>query len=365
MVASTEPYAIRLRGRWIGWRNRMIANPDFRRWASRFPPARPIARAHAGALFDLAAGFVYSQATAAFVESGLLDMLARGPMTPGEAADRASLSVEATLVLLRAAAALGLAESVGARFTLGARGAALAASPGIAEMIAHHRLLYADLADPLAMLRGEGPGRLAALWRYGEGDTDAVAAYSRLMAVSQPMVAEQALAAYRFARHRRLLDVGGGEGAFLEAVAAAVPALSCGLFDLPDVAARAAQRLGERAEIHGGDFLSDPIPAGYDLVTLVRVLHDHDDEAALRLLRAIHAALPAGGCLLIVEPMAGTPGAERSGHAYFGFYLAAMGSGRPRTPAEIMEMLTRCGFGSSRLLATPIPLIARAIIANK
>ena len=61
------------------------------------------------------------------------------------------------------------------------------------------------------------------------------------------------------------------------------------------------------------------------------MLHDHDDAAALALLRAARAALPPDGTLLLAEPMAGTPGAEPMGDAYFGFYLLAMGSGRPRT----------------------------------
>jgi demethylspheroidene O-methyltransferase len=67
----------------------------------------------------------------------------------------------------------------------------------------------------------------------------------------------------------------------------------------------------------------------------VRVVHDHDDERVLALLRAVRAALPPGGTLLLAEPMAGTPGAQAMGDAYFGFYLLAMGSGRPRTPQRL------------------------------
>ena len=189
------------------------------------------------------------------------------------------------------------------------------------------------------------------------------------MAASQPLVATQILQSYRFARHRRMLDVGGGEGRFLEAVAAAVPALDLGLFDLPAVAARAQERLavaglGARSTVHAGSFLHDPLPHGYDMITLVRVLHDHDDGPALTLLRAIHAALPRGGRVLIAEPMAQTPGAEPSGDAYFGLYLLAMGSGRPRTPAEIGAMLRAAGFGAVRTLSTPMPLTCRVIVAQ-
>ena len=99
--------------------------------------------------------------------------------------------------------------------------------------------------------------------------------------------------------------------------------------------------------------------------SLVRVLHDHDDAPALALLRAIHAALPPAGTLIIAEPMAGTPGAEPAGDAYFGMYLLAMGSGRPRTAGEIAALLHQAGFARSRALRTAMPLTVRLIVATR
>lgn len=360
-----------LRGRWIGRRNRLLASPRFQRFAARFPLTRPIARRRARALFDLVAGFTYSQILAACIETGLLEVLADGPQDSATIAARIGLPVAGTERLLRGAAALGLTEPFGERWVLGGDGAALRGNRGIAEMVAHHHLLYADLADPVALLRrGGGGGRLSALWHYaedaGRGDGEAVAAYSRLMAASQPLVAAQAIDAYPFHRHRRLLDVGGGEGAFLMALGERVPALELGLFDLPAVGERARVRLdsaGVRATVTGGDFLHGPLPQGYDIVTLIRVLHDHDDAPAMALLRNIHAALPPGGTLFIAEPMARTAGAEPAGDAYFGFYLLAMGSGRPRSVAEITDMLGAAGFARVRQRRTAMPLTTSAIIA--
>ena len=356
--------------RWLLWRNRLLASARFQRFAARMPVLRPIARSRARALFDLVAGFTYSQVLAACVESGLLAALAETPLTTGEAAARAMLPEAGALRLLRAAASLDLVEAIGDRWVLGQAGAALAGNPGIAEMVAHHRLLYADLADPLALLRrGGGGGELQRFWRYagapGEGDPAAVAAYSRLMAASQPLVAAQVLDAYRFARHRRVLDVGGGQGAFLAALGARVPRLERGLFDLPAVVARAGERLGPDVSLHGGSFLADRLPTGYDLVTLVRVLHDHDDSPAAALLARIGDALEPGARVLIAEPMAGVRGAAPMGDGYFGLYLLAMGSGRPRTAAEIAIMLRRAGFRRVRQIGTAMPLTASIIIGEK
>lgn len=347
--------------RWAEWRNRLIASPGLQAWAQRLPVGRWIARRHARRLFDLTAGFVYSQVVAAFVESGLIAALARESLTLEEAAAAARLTPDAVQTLLRAAASLDLVVLISGRWTLGQTGAALAGTPGLEAMIRHHRLFYADLADPLAMLRGGGAGRLAALWDYAPGSSAADArTYSELMAATQPMVAAQALAAYSLSRHRRLLDIGGGSGAFLRAAGEKAPHLALGLFDRPQVLGHAT--LPSTITPHPGDFRRDSLPPGYDLHSLVRVLHDHDDEVALALLRASRAALALGGRLLIVEPMA-TLGGAPEGHAYFGFYLSAMRSGRPREPQEIATMLREAGFSHVQERQTPLPLVAHCLVA--
>ena len=115
---------------------------------------------------------------------------------------------------------------------------------------------------------------------------------------------------------------------------------------------------------HGGSFRDDPIPGGADLITLVRILHDHDDAVVLALLKAVRAALPPGGTLLIAEPMAGTRGAEAMGDAYFGLYLWAMGSGRPRTAAAYTEMLQAAGFARVHERRTGLPMVTRLLVAS-
>lgn len=356
---------------------RILSNPAFQRWASSFPLTRPIARRRARALFDLCAGFVYSQVLLAFVRLRLFEILADGPQTLGEIAERTRLPPASALRLLDAAVSLGLATRRGSdRYALGAHGAALQASPGVVAMVEHHALVYRDLADPVALLRGAAPDSgLRKYWPYSGSDRpetlsdDSVAAYSRLMSESQPIVADTILDAYPLDRHRCLLDLGGGDGTFLSIVARRAPNLRLMLFDLPSVAARAAVRfagsgLAARTSTHGGDFRRDSLPKGADVISLVRVLHDHDDGSALEILRAAREALPAGGTLLIGEPMADAPGAATVGAAYFGFYLLAMGQGRARTPIETGRLLRAAGFREYKVLKTNIPLQSGVIVAR-
>ena len=357
-----------MRDRGILLRNRLIANPRFRRWLARLPFTRGFVQRRASAMFDINAGFVYTQIALALVDTKMFDALAAGPLSVAGAARHAYLPEAGADRLLKAAASLDLAERLrDGRYVLGERGAALHADPGISAMIDHHRHLYLDLADPVALLRrGGGGGALAEYWAYARSDDpaassgDAVGTYSTLMATSQAMVAEQVTAAYDFSRHKRLLDVGGGEGVFVRAVRAATPRLEVALFDLPAVAARAGD-----VPVHGGNFFEDPLPTGFDLISLVRILHDHDDEPAMKLLRNIYAALAPGGQLMIAEPMAETRNSRAMGDGYFGLYLWAMGSGRPRTIHEIKAMLRSAGFTKIREVRTAMPLITRVMLAGR
>ena len=121
----------------------------------------------------------------------------------------------------------------------------------------------------------------------------------------------------------------------------------------------------DRATAFGGDFLRDELPEGADLVTLVRVAHDHPDEHVQAILRAIFAALPPGGTLLLAEPMAQNANQPPLGDAYFHFYLLAMGAGRLRTTGELGSMMMEAGFSSVELLNNPMPMQTRILIAKK
>lgn len=375
---GADPVAVAWRDRLQAAANAAIASPRFRRFAARFPLTRPIARRRAKAVFDLVSGFVYSQVLLACVRLDLLGMLAEGPLSEDALRLRIGLPAEGLQRLIDAAIALQLlARCRDGRLQLGSVGAPIAGDPGIAALIEHHALFYADLRDPVALLRdgARADGELARYWPYcanraGTGFApERIAAYSQLMSTSQSLIASEVLDAWSMRRHRRVLDVGGGDGTFLTAVATRWPHLDGFLFDLPPVAERAATRfaahgLGTRTVVVGGSFLRDPLPLGADLVTLIRVLHDHDDASVMTVLRAARAALPADGQVLVAEPMSATPGAESVGDAYFGFYLLAMGRGRPRTPARIGELLLAAGFTRPRLIPTAMPMQTSVVVAD-
>ncbi|MDX2194564.1 MAG: methyltransferase [Gemmatimonadales bacterium] len=368
-----------LRDRLLAWRDRWLADLRFQEWSMGQWWARPVARRRARRVFDLAAGFTYTQTLLAALRLGLFDLLAPGPLTAAQLAARTGLPTEAMERLLRACCALDLCDRrSGDRVGLGVLGAACVGRPALLAVAEHNVAMYRDLDDPLALLRGEPPaGReVAGLWRYVRRPPGAplgaedVAGYSAFAAATASLVLADVASAYPIAGHRRLLDVGGGEGQFLRAVASHAPALELMLFDLPPVVERARARFAEaglasRASLFGGDFRADPLPRGADLVSLVRILHDHDDDDVARLLRAVHAALPPGGRLLVAEPMADADRAEPVTDVYFMFFFLTFGQGRARRAGEIAALLRDAGFVRPRPLQARAPAHSTLLLAER
>ncbi|MCZ8148196.1 MAG: methyltransferase, partial [Roseomonas sp.] len=133
------PVRLALRDRFRAWREGLTASAGFRRWAAHFPLTRPFARRRARALFDLCAGFVYSQVLLAAVRLDLFERLRHGPVEQRVLAAQMDLSPEAAERLLRAAASLDLVARRGdGRWALGKLGAAMIDNPGIPAMVEHH-----------------------------------------------------------------------------------------------------------------------------------------------------------------------------------------------------------------------------------
>jgi demethylspheroidene O-methyltransferase len=363
------------------WRNRLIASPRFQRWATRFPLTRWLVRKQASNIFDLMAGFVYTQILLACTQVNLFDILANGALSFGDLQKQIPLKPAGLRRLLDAAVAIKLlVKRSEDRYALSMISAPLVGNVAISDMVKHHADFYRDLSDPIALLQGDTSSvALNEYWSYITPEQGAapenlsaenVADYSRLMSHTQSLVTDEIIDAYPMGKHQIVLDIGGGQGAFIKRLASCYPHLTFKLFDIPGVAeiSNAHFReigLSNRAQAVGGNFFQDPLPKGCDLATLVRVIFDHDDVRVRQLLANVFDALNPGGTLLLAEPMAETKGFEAMGHAYFGFYLLAMGRGRPRTEAEISSLLSQAGFTGISLLNSYMPLNAQILQCNK
>ncbi len=104
----------------------------------------------------------------------------------------------------------------------------------------------------------------------------------------------------------RWLDVGGGDGTLAAGVLPWAPHVRADVFNLPDAGPLVRRRaladgLEGRLGFVGGDFLREPLPRGYDVVTFVRVLHDWPAETARALVGKARDALAPGATLAVSE----------------------------------------------------------------
>ena len=317
-----------------------------------------------------------SQVLLALVELDVLSRLLERPANAEQLGLITGVSRDRMERLLTAGAAIGLLKRRrDNRFALTRRGAAILGVPGLVPMIQHNRVFYEDLADPVALLRGEADSKLSQFWPYvfgqsGDVPPEVAARYSSLMAKSQALVAQDTIAMIDFSTINTLLDVGGGSGAFLAEVLKRHPKMTALLLDLPEVIPTARKHfaeagLEERVTLCPGSFRDVPLPTGMDAISLVRVLYDHDDETVSALLAKVFEALPPGGQLVVSEPMAGGRRPEVAGDVYFNFYTMAMGTGRVRSAERIAEMCTAAGFDDIRIPRAARPYVTSALVCRK
>lgn len=105
---------------------------------------------------------------------------------------------------------------------------------------------------------------------------------------------------------RRMLDVGGGSGAYSIAFAQASPGLHAEVLDLERVTRIAQRHIGaaglhDRVGTRAGDFRTDDLGAGFDLVYVSAICHMLDEEENRSLLRKCYGALVPGGRLVIQD----------------------------------------------------------------
>jgi hypothetical protein len=119
------------------------------------------------------------------------------------------------------------------------------------------------------------------------------------------------------------------------------------LLDRPNVVAAAIDVLRDagvvdRCRVIGGDYFND-IPAGGDGYVFSRVMMDHDDEKAVKLLRTCRAAMATNGCIIVVELVIPADNVPSLAHLNDLMSLAVTG-GRIRSQEEFDTLFTASGL---------------------
>jgi SAM-dependent methyltransferase len=188
-------------------------------------------------------------------------------------------------------------------------------------------------------------------FNYLSTHADDAAMFNGAMSAGSEMAIPLLLSAYDFSRFERIVDVGGGQGALLHAILSANPRARGVLYDLPGVVSGAAVlRSGvvtERSEVVGGDFF-EVAPEGGDAYVLKSIIHDWDDEAAVRILTNCRRAIRPDGTLLLLETVL-KPSSE-PGHALMDLLMLVLLRGKERTESNFEAVLREAGSSIARVI---------------
>ena len=178
-------------------------------------------------------------------------------------------------------------------------------------------------------------------------------------------------AAVDLGRHRRLLDVGGGSGAFDIELCRRYPNMTATVYDLPPVAPIAAGKveeagLSQRIATVAGDFFADPgLPAGHDTILLSMILHDWAEDRCRAILQKCWAALPSGGHVIIAELLVNDERTGPAPAALMSLNMLIETEGRNYTPTEYTRWLHDAGFQDVRTVWFEAPGANGAVIGTK
>jgi len=199
-------------------------------------------------------------------------------------------------------------------------------------------------------------------FEYVETDADLAEAFNNAMTAGSEFAIYSVLAAYDFTGFHTIVDVGGGHGRLLAMILAKAPDARGVLYDLPNVVDGAGPELkktgvADRCEVVGGSFF-DSVPEGGDAYLMKAIIHDWDDDDALRILRNIRAAIAPGGKLVLLESVLPERASADMGMLIDLEMLIVVG-GKERTRAEWTDLLGRAGFRLDRVVhtATPVSIV--------
>jgi len=162
---------------------------------------------------------------------------------------------------------------------------------------------------------------------------------------------------------RRMLDLGGGSGAYSIAFAKAAPGLQCEVVDLADVLPITQEHirkagLAERITTRAGDMLSVPLEAGkYDLVLLSAVCHMFSPEENRQLLERAYRALGPGGRVVISDfVLEADKTAPRFAALFALNMLVGTRAGASYSEPEYTAWLKEAGFAEAKRVRIPGPV---------
>jgi hypothetical protein len=288
-------------------------------------------------------GALTTRALGIVAEHGVARALRDGPVSVDDVAARSGADPDVLYRVLRALASDGIFAEVEPRVFAHTEESSLLTEDG---WDAFARLFGGSWLLAVAALDASGEASFPGVfgdefWSWLRSHSEERALFDRAMEQNWQSRIER-LDAVGFRGDETVVDVGGGNGSLLRALLERHPEMRGIAFDLPETV-RDESSFGERLTFVEGSFF-DAVPPG-DVHLLSTIIHDWDDERALRILRTVRAS--AGERLVLIEAIV-EPGNEPSGAKWLDLLMLVISAGRERTEDEWRALLTESGWEPAR-----------------
>jgi SAM-dependent methyltransferase len=162
--------------------------------------------------------------------------------------------------------------------------------------------------------------------------------------------APQQLANIDLSGVKSVLDIGGGSGAYSMEFVSKKPGLEATVFDLPKVIPITKKFIEKegfpgRINTYTGDYTTDELPKGFDLVFLSAVIHSNSLEVNQNLIKKCFKSLNNNGKIIIQDWIMNNDRTHPVSGAIFAInMLVGTEAGDTFTDQEVTGMLTSAGF---------------------
>ncbi|MDP4238688.1 MAG: methyltransferase [Bacteroidota bacterium] len=154
-----------------------------------------------------------------------------------------------------------------------------------------------------------------------------------------------------------MLDIGGGSGAYSMEFVSRKPEMEATVFDLPNVVPITREFIDRegfsgKIKTETGDYTTDELPHGFDLVFLSAIIHSNSLEVNRDLLKKCYRALNNDGKIIIQDWIMNDDRTQPTAGAIFAInMLVGTEAGDCFTRLEVSEMLADAGFKNSSNIA--------------
>ena len=320
----------------------------------------------------ISSGFVQSRILQVAVKLGVFGVIGSGGIFSEEVAKAIDTDPGATELFLNAFVALKILDKEGRRFynTESSLEYLVEDSPKyFGDMLLFEEGLWDMWGKLEESLQTGKPARPTDMFQNREQETERfiMAMHALVKARGDAEILSNML---DFTWAETMIDIGSGPGTYPMKFLQKYPQLKITIFDLPGtlmITRRVLQKEGMsgKIEIVEGNYNTDEIPKGFDVVFLSNIIHSEGEENNRRLMSKVYKTLNSGGEVIIKDHILDDTLTSPAVGAIFSVQMLLTTGGRDYSFEEVRAWLEDAGFEKPEWIKLGPPLTSSLVVCRK